>query len=80
MRTVDGRVPLPTKPGLGFELSEAALRKYPFGGTKAMEFGWHGIRGQQVPPLRYPGFPVDFGGVGALHAPFFTEGRARGLV
>jgi hypothetical protein len=25
---------------------------------------------QQVPPLRSPGFPVDLGGVGALHAPF----------
>ena len=35
---------------------------------------------QQVPPLRYPGFPVEFGGVVALHAPFFTEGRTRGLV
>jgi hypothetical protein len=56
MRTVDGRVPLPTKPGLGFELSEAALRKYPFGGTKAMEFGWHGIRGQQVPHYATPDF------------------------
>jgi hypothetical protein len=25
---------------------------------------------QQVPPLRSPGFPVEPGGVGALHAPF----------
>ena len=41
MRMVDGRVPLPTKPGLGFELSEASLSKYPFGGTKPMEFVWH---------------------------------------
>ena len=41
MRMVDGRVPLPTKPGLGFELSEAALGKYPFGGTIPMEFVWH---------------------------------------
>jgi galactonate dehydratase len=41
MRMVDGRVPLPTKPGLGFELSEASLNKYPFGGTKPMEFVWH---------------------------------------
>jgi hypothetical protein len=24
----------------------------------------------QIPPLRSPGFPVDLGGVGALHAPF----------
>jgi galactonate dehydratase len=41
MRMVDGRVPLPSKPGLGFELSEASLNKYPFGGTKPMEFVWH---------------------------------------
>jgi len=41
MRMVDGRVPLPTRPGLGFELNEASLKKYPFGGTKPMEFVWH---------------------------------------
>lgn len=41
MRMVNGRVPLPTKPGLGFELSEESLKKYPFGGTKPMEFVWH---------------------------------------
>jgi hypothetical protein len=27
-----------------------------------------------------PGFPVDLGGFGALHAPFFMERRTRGLV
>ena len=27
-----------------------------------------------------PGFPVEFGGFGELHAPFFTERRTRGLV
>jgi hypothetical protein len=32
----------------------------------------------QVPPRRYPGFPVEFGGVGELHAAFFTESRTRG--
>jgi hypothetical protein len=31
----------------------------------------------QVPPLRYPGFPVEFGGVGELHAAFLTESRTR---
>ncbi|MEX2260955.1 MAG: galactonate dehydratase [Bryobacteraceae bacterium] len=36
MRMVDGRFPLPQKPGLGFDLSEDALRKYPFGGTRPM--------------------------------------------
>jgi hypothetical protein len=25
---------------------------------------------QQIPPLRYPGFPVEMGGVGELHAAF----------
>ena len=35
---------------------------------------------QQVPPLRSHEFPVELGGAGALHAPFFTEGRTRGLV
>jgi uncharacterized protein len=29
---------------------------------------------------RYPGFPVELGGVGELHAPFSTERRTRGLV
>jgi len=32
----------------------------------------------QVPPLRAPGFPVELGGVGELHAAFFTESRTRG--
>jgi hypothetical protein len=35
---------------------------------------------QQVPPLRSPGFPVELDGVDALYAPFFAEGRTRGLV
>jgi len=30
------------------------------------------------PPLRSPGFPVELGGFGVLHAPFFTERRTRG--
>jgi galactonate dehydratase len=34
MRMVNGRYPLPEKPGLGFELNEAALKKYPFQGTR----------------------------------------------
>jgi galactonate dehydratase len=36
MRMVDGRFPLTDKPGLGFELSEGSLAKYPFGGTRPM--------------------------------------------
>ncbi len=34
MRMVNGYFPLPTKPGLGIEVDEAVLAKYPFGGTK----------------------------------------------
>src|ERR1700733_1495195 len=33
---------------------------------------------QQVPPLRSPGFPVEVGGVGELHAAFPAESRTRG--
>jgi galactonate dehydratase len=41
MRMVNGKFPLPTKPGLGFDLSEDALKKYPFGGTKPMARVFH---------------------------------------
>jgi galactonate dehydratase len=41
MRMVDGRFPLSDKPGLGFELSEASLAKYPFGGTHPMARVFH---------------------------------------
>ncbi len=41
MRMVDGRFPLSDKPGLGFELSEASLAKYPFGGTRPMARVFH---------------------------------------
>ena len=41
MRMADGRFPLPNRPGLGFELSEASLAKYPFGGTKPMARVFH---------------------------------------
>jgi hypothetical protein len=27
----------------------------------------------QIPPLRYPGFPVGLDGVGGLHAPFLKR-------
>jgi galactonate dehydratase len=36
MRMVNGKYPLPEKPGLGFDLSEESLSKYPFGGTRPM--------------------------------------------
>jgi galactonate dehydratase len=41
MRMVNGRFPLAEKPGLGFELSEESLKKYPFGGTKPMARVFH---------------------------------------
>src|SRR5437868_4195393 len=41
MRMVNGRFPLPQKPGLGFDLSEESLKKYPFGGTKPMARVFH---------------------------------------
>lgn len=42
MRMVNGKFPLPQKPGLGFELTEAALTKYPFGGSRPMARVFHG--------------------------------------
>jgi galactonate dehydratase len=41
MRMVKGRFPLPAKPGLGFDLDESALKKYPFGGTRPMARVFH---------------------------------------
>ncbi|MBI3695283.1 MAG: galactonate dehydratase [Acidobacteria bacterium] len=41
MRMVDGYFPLPEEPGLGFELTEQALAKYPFGGTLPMARVFH---------------------------------------
>lgn len=41
MRMVDGKFPLPERPGLGFELSEESLKKYPFAGTKPMARVFH---------------------------------------
>jgi galactonate dehydratase len=40
-RKADGRFPLPDKPGLGFELTEDKLTKYPFGGTRPMARVFH---------------------------------------
>jgi galactonate dehydratase len=37
MRMNNGRFPLSDKPGLGFELTEEALTKFPFGGTRPMK-------------------------------------------
>ena len=41
MRMKNGRFPLPDKPGLGFEMNEAALAKYPFAGTRPMARVFH---------------------------------------
>jgi galactonate dehydratase len=41
MRMVNGKYPLPDKPGLGFDLSEDALKKYSFGGSRPMARVFH---------------------------------------
>jgi galactonate dehydratase len=41
MRMVDGHFPLPDRPGLGITVSEKALAKYPFQGTRAMPQLYH---------------------------------------
>jgi len=41
MRMVNGKYPLPEKPGLGFELTEEALKKYPFNGSRPMARVFH---------------------------------------
>ncbi len=41
MRMVNGKYPLPEKPGLGFELTEEALRKYAFAGSRPMARVFH---------------------------------------
>ena len=41
MQMRNGYFPLPDKPGLGFELTEQALAKYPFGVTKPMARVFH---------------------------------------
>lgn len=41
MRMVNGKYPLPDKPGLGFDLTEDALKKYPFQGSRPMARVFH---------------------------------------
>ena len=41
MRMIDGRYALPTKPGLGVDISEAALKRYPFQGTRPFVIAFH---------------------------------------
>ncbi|MFN3326209.1 MAG: galactonate dehydratase [Bryobacteraceae bacterium] len=41
MRMVNGKFPLPQKPGLGFDLEEKALAKYKFQGTRPMARVFH---------------------------------------
>jgi galactonate dehydratase len=41
MRMNDGYFPLPERPGLGIDLSEAALAKFPFQGTRLMPRVYH---------------------------------------
>jgi galactonate dehydratase len=41
MRMVGGRYPLRTQPGLGIDISEAALKRYPFQGTRPFPTAFH---------------------------------------
>ena len=41
IRMVNGRFPLPTKPGLGFDLEEKQITPFPFAGTKPMARVFH---------------------------------------
>jgi galactonate dehydratase len=41
MRMVNGKYPLPDKPGLGFDPSEDALKQYPFAGSRPMARVFH---------------------------------------
>jgi len=41
MRMIDGRYALPTKPGLGVEINEGALKRYPFQGTRPFVMAFH---------------------------------------
>ncbi|MBI4909526.1 MAG: galactonate dehydratase [Acidobacteria bacterium] len=41
MRMVEGRYSLPTRPGLGINMSEAVLKKYPFQGTRPFPTVFH---------------------------------------
>ena len=41
MRMVDGRYPLPNRPGLGVDITEAVLKKYPFQGTRPFPTAFH---------------------------------------
>jgi len=67
MRMVKGRFPLPQKPGLGFELSEAALAKYPFGRVQADGAGLRArrLRGGVVGGYRKVRRPARMGGAQA---------------
>jgi hypothetical protein len=60
----------PTYAGSGYS-SESGTVQGGNPGTLQSKTHFHGRPAElQIPPLRYPGFPVDLGGVGALHAPF----------
>jgi galactonate dehydratase len=38
---MNGRYPLPTRPGLGIDISEAAIKQYPFQGTRPFPPAFH---------------------------------------
>ena len=47
-------------------------KRNPEGDSPMEDSLWQKVK-LQVPPLRYPGFPVELGGVAELHAAFFTK-------
>jgi hypothetical protein len=49
-------------------------------GTSTGDDGYPGLRPGLLSGRPFPGFPVELGGFGKLHAPFLTERRKRGLV
>jgi hypothetical protein len=63
----------PFKPRFGMS---GVVRKAPQGLKRVCENCYFREK-PQVPPLRSPGFPVELGGFGELHAPLFTERRTR---
>ena len=62
--------------GEGPAVSLSGTAKVPFANCFRVPFLHQ--RKLQVPPLRYPGFPVETGGVDELHAAFLTESHTRG--
>ena len=64
-RTADSSASLPRHAGAGWDDKGRS-------GCGMINVG-HPNGAPQIPPLRYPGFPVGLDGVGGLHAPFLKR-------